>query len=350
MATRYEFVIQGQNPRSYTKETQTKIRRQAMRAAAQARKAAGNYGKRNVRQQRLVVQSTDEEAAGAAGAELESGQISPPGTLNSASSSTSTSSSPPSGRSNSDSVEPPSSRSSVGSGDGLSSGEDSPPLTGPDPDELLVPLGSSGARKASSASAWSSSASSQYSQYLVPYDASRQRRHALMPSRMPPSGFDMLVVEYGIHPQDLSGLTSIHIGPIASNVLGQGPTKLLPQVMRCRQWSYFDFVASRYGRGHPCLDDALRCIALKTRAVLVPDQRRYNTEALAQYGRSLRSLQRAIDDPKSWVSADVLCATEILSLFEVSRNDVEKRHACIMLDGGTSLLRPPPPCLSTAHR
>jgi hypothetical protein len=43
-------------------------------------------------------------------------------------------------------------------------------------------------------------------------------------------------------------------------------------------------------------------------------------KVLVYYGKALRSLQSAIDNPKEHQTAEILCAVSLLALFEVSGN------------------------------
>ena len=97
------------------------------------------------------------------------------------------------------------------------------------------------------------------------------------------------------------------------------PTKELNCLISRRRRSYLSFVPSRYGHS-PFLDEAIRCLAVRARRVLVPSARPPETLEMMQYGRALQSLQAAVNS-EDWASPDVLCAVEILSMFEVGYRD-----------------------------
>lgn len=150
-----------------------------------------------------------------------------------------------------------------------------------------------------------------------------------MPPPVPLSGLDELIRDHGFSPIDLSALTSIHIGAVASTVLSSEPSRL-PGLMSCQQWSYFDHVPARFGHS-PCLDDAFRCLVTAARSMLVPDRARPSQKmVLSQYGTALQSLQSAVNDASQRYSPEVLCATGLLALFEVRCvpvPNIPSRHA-----------------------
>lgn len=104
----------------------------------------------------------------------------------------------------------------------------------------------------------------------------------------------------------------------SASVLLQLDPSLLPSILTCRQWSYFSFVPPRFGHVAP-LDDAFRCLVTITHSHLVPDHRRSDRVILQSYGKALQSLQQAFSEPNDRHSAEILCATGLLSIFEVSQ-------------------------------
>lgn len=65
------------------------------------------------------------------------------------------------------------------------------------------------------------------------------------------------------------------------------------------------------------MDDAFHCLMTQTHSILVPDHKIGEDLVLSQYGKALRSLQSAVDDPKLRSSSEAICACAILALFEV---------------------------------
>lgn len=134
---------------------------------------------------------------------------------------------------------------------------------------------------------------------------------------MPSSGLELFILDHNVSPTDLSALTSIHVGAVASYVLADGAAKL-KQLLSFRQWSYFEHLYSRYGHSD-CLDDAIRALIVKAQALLVPSAKTSDAMVLSHYGTALNSLQAAFSDAARWSDPDTLCATTILALFDVSR-------------------------------
>jgi hypothetical protein len=156
--------------------------------------------------------------------------------------------------------------------------------------------------------------------------------HPLPP--MPLSGLELLVRDRGLDPMDLSALASIHIGtmlvPIlaflisfayhrlnrAAIVLSSEPSPL-PGVLLCRQRSYFSYIPSHFGHTL-ALDDAFRCLITSAHSKLVPTHSSRPETILSNYSNALHSLQSAVKNPETRYSTEVLCATAVLSIFEVS--------------------------------
>ncbi|KAH7310427.1 hypothetical protein B0I35DRAFT_358261 [Stachybotrys elegans] len=132
---------------------------------------------------------------------------------------------------------------------------------------------------------------------------------------MPVSGLELIVRESGIHLLDLSALTTIHIGAVASLRLSADPS-LLSRLLSCRQDSYMEFVYSRYGFWR-CLDQALLSLILRVQQLLMPQKAKPAAVVWATYSRALSSLQDALKDKDTWSAPEVLCAAEILARFEL---------------------------------
>lgn len=76
-----------------------------------------------------------------------------------------------------------------------------------------------------------------------------------------------------------------------------------------------EYVPSRYGISD-CLTAATDCVLGKVRSILAPQQ--FDKELMLRlYAKALQTLQDAISDESKCMEADVLCATELLSLHEV---------------------------------
>ncbi|KAL8855135.1 MAG: hypothetical protein Q9221_000041 [Calogaya cf. arnoldii] len=92
------------------------------------------------------------------------------------------------------------------------------------------------------------------------------------------------------------------------------PDRLL-DMLRCKRWSYFEYLPSRFGLTR-CLDDAICCIAARVRQwINIPAEP--DRQALGLYSKAVKSLQAALEDPVGCYHPDVLCATEIMAIFEL---------------------------------
>ncbi|OTA99753.1 hypothetical protein M426DRAFT_16150 [Hypoxylon sp. CI-4A] len=104
-----------------------------------------------------------------------------------------------------------------------------------------------------------------------------------------------------------------------------------------RQSSSISYVATAY-RCSPYLDEALRCVAIRSKRVLAPTSSFFDKAESSHYGAALRSLQKAIDDPVERNQPGVLGAIHLLSLFELlqsTRQEIWTLHTA----GASRLVR-----------
>ena len=137
-----------------------------------------------------------------------------------------------------------------------------------------------------------------------------------IPASVPSSGYISMRIDYGFDLLDLSALTTFHTGRITAQLLSRDPS-CLAHVLRCRQWSYFSFLPSRYGHS-ACLDDAVHCVAARVRQWMCSPSDPPDDGVLSLYSKSLTSLQSALNDPILCLQPETLCATAILALHEVN--------------------------------
>ncbi|KAL8811288.1 MAG: hypothetical protein Q9200_001923 [Gallowayella weberi] len=135
-----------------------------------------------------------------------------------------------------------------------------------------------------------------------------------IPASPPSTGYEAMRIRYDFDVLNLSSLTALPFGRVTSQPLQEKPSRLL-DVMRFRQWSYFSYIPWRYGNT-PCLDDAVCCVAARVRQ-WITNPGKPNARVLFLYSKALKSLQAALDDTSQRFEADVLCATEVLSIFEL---------------------------------
>nr|POE75455.1 uncharacterized protein CFP56_53567 [Quercus suber] len=122
--------------------------------------------------------------------------------------------------------------------------------------------------------------------------------------------------KFGVDLLDLSLLASFGIGRDAARMLSTLPEGLNGLLSR-QFWSFLEHVPSRYGQ-----DEAIRyatdCVLAKAITLLVPNTKNlYLPQSRVLYGKALQSVQKAIGDDVRCGDADVLCATQLLSLYEL---------------------------------
>lgn len=112
---------------------------------------------------------------------------------------------------------------------------------------------------------------------------------------------------------DLSMLTNFSLGKWATSLLTCQST--IRNLMQDRQWSYLEYVPLVYD-SHECVAAATDCILAKVSSILSPAARDEST-VLRLYSRALSSLRKALSDRAWCASAEVLCAVQLLSLYEL---------------------------------
>jgi len=137
-----------------------------------------------------------------------------------------------------------------------------------------------------------------------------------LPPRVSSTGYELMSSKSGFDIVELSTLATLHVGRATRRAISGDPYQLVHQLRTQKQWSYLSFLPSLYGHV-TCLNDAVDCAVARAQRVVSPNQ---ITEAqvISYYLKALDSLQKALDSPKERVKAEVLCATEILGLYEVN--------------------------------
>ena len=231
----------------------TQIRKQAMSRAAAARKQRGNYGKHNLRQYPVILGKTEDQ----------------PGESSSSSSST---------------------RQTQSLNEHMTPGDTQ------DIDAVKF------------AEAFDSLAQR-------PSLRESQRQMQVIPTPLPATGYESMRIQFNFDVLDMSALTAFHVGRATAKALSLQPARLL-DVLRCKQWSYLSYIPSRYGQV-TCLDDATHCAVARVQHYAVTPAKPLSRNILTLYSKALLSLQAALNDPVLCLNPDVLCATQILSIYEV---------------------------------
>lgn len=158
--------------------------------------------------------------------------------------------------------------------------------------------------------------------------ATLTRLGATVPPSVPSSGYESMRINYGFDLLDVSALTTFHTGRITAQLLAREPYRLA-YVLPFRQWSYLSFLPSRYGHS-ACLDNAANCVAARLRQWMSSPSDPPNDGVLSLYSKSLISLQGALNDPILCLRPEVLCATAILGIFEVSQLPIPLNWASLI--------------------
>ncbi|KAK3115694.1 hypothetical protein LTR53_004710 [Teratosphaeriaceae sp. CCFEE 6253] len=171
---------------------------------------------------------------------------------------------------------------------------------------------------------------------LQTYATERGLGGALMLTELSPlPEYERARSKFGIDLMSLSILTNFNVGKSTIAILSADPTRLA-SLLNLQQWSYLEYVPERYGPSE-CLTAATNCLLAKVHTVLAPKEECY---AICNrlYGKALRALQDAIASDSSAMDADVLCATQLLSLHELldpSRDTAWSHH----VQGSARLVR-----------
>lgn len=141
-------------------------------------------------------------------------------------------------------------------------------------------------------------------------------------------GYELKSMQMDFDILDLSTLATLHIGRAVRGALSQNPYLLVNQLRAHKRLSYLSFLPTRYEH-IKCLRDATDCVIARARQIVTPNKK-WETVVIAFYCRALDSLQKALDSPTQRYQPEVLCATEILALYEVRSklNPVEMALIC----------------------
>jgi hypothetical protein len=140
-------------------------------------------------------------------------------------------------------------------------------------------------------------------------------KHTSIPASPPAQGYELATIKSEFDILDLSNLATTHINRAGRAALSQNPYHLIHQLQSTKQQSYLSFLPSRYGQ-IPCLSDATDCVIARARHLVSPNTV-FEAAVIAFYVKALDSLQRALDHPRQRYQPEVLCATEVLALYEV---------------------------------
>ena len=142
-----------------------------------------------------------------------------------------------------------------------------------------------------------------------------QARAESVPPGLSASGYELASMKSDFDILDLSTLSTLHVNRLARRALSANPYHLIHQLRSFKQMSYLSYLPSMYGQV-PCLSYATDCVVARARQIISPN-RNWEAAVITFYVKALDSLQKALDSPKQRFKPEVLCATEILALYEV---------------------------------
>ena len=114
---------------------------------------------------------------------------------------------------------------------------------------------------------------------------------------------------------DLSLLASLEVGRYTGQRLLENPQNL-SHFLGGKNWSYCRYVPFYYNDS-ALVRSATDCVLARVRCLLTPDDTKWESVALSSYSKALSSLQEAINSTSQIPTAEILCSTQILGLYEV---------------------------------
>ncbi|KAH8657686.1 hypothetical protein BX600DRAFT_438876 [Xylariales sp. PMI_506] len=129
------------------------------------------------------------------------------------------------------------------------------------------------------------------------------------------TGIERLRSEVGVDVLDMSFLTVVQIGQRVPGLLKEDGSTLVKLANR-RRVSFMSFLPARYGHcGY--LDDAIRCFSLTSRRAFRHNQQTMDVSEAAQFSKTLKSLQIAVNNSKNWSNPDLICAVMLVAMCEL---------------------------------
>jgi hypothetical protein len=134
-----------------------------------------------------------------------------------------------------------------------------------------------------------------------------------------PSSYSTLLAKYNLCIVDLSYLASLEVGRYTGMRLLERP-KNITNFLSGRNWSYLRHVPLLYEQS-TIVRNATDCVVARVRWLLQEDSygSKWESLAISSYAKALSTLQKAMTSTPNGITNEVLCATEILGLYEVCR-------------------------------
>ncbi|KAI5456086.1 hypothetical protein BGZ63DRAFT_397387 [Mariannaea sp. PMI_226] len=147
-----------------------------------------------------------------------------------------------------------------------------------------------------------------------------------IPCAPPSSGYDQMRARCNFDILDLSTLTSLHVSRATAHSLSANPS-ILRDIIGNRQWSYLNFIPSRFEHSS-LIREAAECVSARVQQWLASPLHPPSRKIIAQYLRALKLLQINLDSSEGYLQADVLCATELLGLYELLNFSTDQHWTC----------------------
>ncbi|KAL7791585.1 hypothetical protein V8C37DRAFT_382165 [Trichoderma ceciliae] len=151
--------------------------------------------------------------------------------------------------------------------------------------------------------------------------ASQISVRAVVPASLACCPYERMRIQYNFDLLDLSQLTSFHISYATASTLANKPT-MLTEILGHRHWSYLNYLPGRIGHNR-ALDKAAACVAARAQQLLVSPSEPVSGYILKLYSSALMALQAELQCPDTCVRPDVLCATELLGIYELLKMSTE---------------------------
>jgi hypothetical protein len=152
----------------------------------------------------------------------------------------------------------------------------------------------------------------------VPGNPLNLASHVEIPPHISAQGYEQARMRFDFDLMSLSSLTTVHVSRAAVMALSMAPERLV-SILQLRERSYMDYAVQYYERSS-VLRDVIDCTMAQAKRVMTPNGPVSEATVLSLYVKALEGLQAALNDPESWRMPEVLCATQVLSVFEVSNH------------------------------
>lgn len=134
--------------------------------------------------------------------------------------------------------------------------------------------------------------------------------------RILPLIYPTMLVKCGLDFSDLSLLSSLEVGRYTGQRLLERPQNMVA-FLGGKNWSYCQYMPALYSQS-VLIQKAADCVVARVRCLLTPGIPEWESLAITSYSKALSHLQEAINCPQECLSAELLCATQVLGLYEVS--------------------------------